>query len=46
MYQVGALTNMFSDVMILIMPIPVVVGLHLSRAKRWAVVGILLTGSM
>ncbi|KAK4698079.1 hypothetical protein P7C71_g98, partial [Lecanoromycetidae sp. Uapishka_2] len=46
MYEVAALTNMFSDVAILILPFPVIVGLHMPRKHKVGVLGVFLTGTL
>lgn len=46
MYEVAALTNLFSDVAILVLPFPVILGLHMPRKHKIAVLGVFLTGSL
>lgn len=46
MYQVAAVTNMASDVAILLLPFPMVIRLHLLRKHKFAVLGIFMTGAV
>lgn len=46
MYETAALTNIFSDVFILCLPIPIILHLHLLTKHKLAVLSILLTGSI
>lgn len=46
MYEVAAFTNMVSDVAILILPFPVIWGLHMPRKHKLAVLGVFLTGAL
>ena len=46
MYDTAALTNTFSDVFILLLPIPLILQLHLVTKHKIAVIAILLTGSI
>ncbi|MCJ1326528.1 hypothetical protein MMC10_003192 [Thelotrema lepadinum] len=45
-YSVTALTNALSDIVILIVPIPVVQSLQMTSNHKFAVLGMLLTGSL
>ena len=46
MYETAALTNLLSDIAILVLPIPVVLGLHMLLKHKLAVICIFLTGSL
>lgn len=46
MYEVAALTNIFSDIAILVLPVPIIVALHMPPKHKIGVLGVFLTGTL